>query len=201
MSARSPRLPRRSLLCGLAGATIALPFLEGLTTRDARAGAFPKRLVIFFTPNGTIADAWRPSGTGTDFTLGEILAPLAPYKDDLVILRGLEVESSYHGPGDDSHWNAMGHMLTGTELIDLGGGVYWGGGISVDQFIAKHIGGTTKLPSLELCVEDNPATIASRMSYLGPVQPVPPEPSPVRVYDRLFGALPPELRQKRHSVL
>jgi len=71
----------------------------------------------------------------------------------------------------------------------------------VDQFIAKHIGGTTKLPSLELCVEDNPATIASRMSYLGPVQPVPPEPDPQRVFDRLFGTISPDLRQKRHSVL
>jgi hypothetical protein len=95
----------------------------------------------------------------------------------------------------------MGHMLTGTELIDVGGGVYWGGGISVDQRVAQEIGGATRFPSLELGVEPDPATVASRMSYLGPAQPVPPEPDPTRVFRRLFDGATAAERDQRKSVL
>jgi hypothetical protein len=133
--------------------------------------------------------------------LGDILAPLAPRQKDLVVLSGIDAESSYHGPGDASHWNGMGHMLTGTELVDVGGGVFWGGGISIDQFLAQKIGGQTRLPSLELAVEDGPGNVASRLSYLGAAQPVPPEPDPQKVFQRLFGGLTPEQIARRKSVL
>lgn len=200
-ASRPPRaFPRRRFLRGLAGAAVALPFLDSLG-RDAHALPFPKRLVIVFTPNGTIEGSFYPTGSEYDFTLGEILQPLAPHVASLLVLKGIDVESSYHGPGDDSHMNAMGHMLTATSLIDVGNGVYWGGGISVDQFIAQQIGGATKLASLELAVENNAATIDSRMSYLGPLQPVPPEPDPAKAYQRAFGEVPPELLAKRKSVL
>jgi hypothetical protein len=140
-------------------------------------------------------------GTETSFTLSDILAPLAPHQDQLVVLSGVDAESSYHGPGDNSHWNGMGHMLTGTELLDLGGGEYWGGGISVDQFVAQQIGQTTRLSSLELSVEDAPASVATRMSYLGPQQPLPPEPDPTKIFHRLFDGLTPEQIDQRKSVI
>src|SRR4051794_17302298 len=163
-------LPRRRFLRGAAGAALALPLLDAFVPDKARAATFPKRLVIVFTANGTVPDAWTPAGTETNFTLSEILSPLAPHQAELVVLSGIDAESSYHGPGDNSHWNGMGHMLTGTELLDLGDGAYWGGGISVDQRVAQSIGAGTRFPSLELGVDEVPATVASRMSYLGPSQ-------------------------------
>jgi hypothetical protein len=196
-----PRVPRRRFLRGLAGGALALPLLASLDSRSARAAPPPKRLIVFFSANGTIADAWRPTGGEDDFVLGEILAPLAPHRDQLLILGGIDAESSYHGPGDNSHWNGMGHMLTGTELVDLGGGTFSAGGISVDQHLAAKIGGATKLASLELAVETSPSTVSSRLSYLGAAQPVPPESDPQQVFHRLFGGLSPALRARRKSVL
>lgn len=195
------RVHRRRFLRGLAGSALALPLLDGLTSGTARSAPHPKRLVVFFSANGTIDGAWRPTGGEKDFVLGEILAPLAPHRNDLLILAGIDAESSYHGPGDNSHWNGMGHMLTGTELVSLGGGVFSAGGISVDQHLAKQIGGSTKLASLELAVEESPSTISSRLAYLGAAQPVPPESDPQKVFHRLFGGLSPDLKAQRKSVL
>jgi hypothetical protein len=197
----SQRFPRRLFLRGAAGAALALPLLDAALPQKAAASPFPKRLVIFFSANGTVTDAWTPSGIGTTFTLGEILAPLAPHQDDLVVVQGVDGVSSYHGPGDGAHWNGMGHMLTGTELVDGGDGTYWGGGISVDQRVAEVVGAATPFPSLELAVEENPATVLSRMSYLGAGQPVPPEPDPTAVFRRLFDGQTPAQRAQRQSVL
>ncbi len=196
-----PRVPRRRFLRGLAGGALALPLLSSLDSRSARAAPPPKRLIVFFSANGTIADAWRPIGGEKDFVFSEILAPLAPHRDQLLILGGIDAESSYHGPGDNSHWNGMGHMLTGTELVDLGGGTFSAGGISVDQHLAAKIGGATQLASLELAVEASPSTVSSRLSYLGAAQPVPPESDPQKVFHRLFGGPSPALRAQRKSVL
>jgi hypothetical protein len=172
-----------------------------LDSRLASAVPLPKRLIIFFTPNGTVRESFTPTGGETDFKLGEILEPLAAHRDDLLILDGIDMESSYHGPGDNAHWSGMGHLLTGTSLIDLGEGVMWGGGISVDQLVAESASAETKIRSLELCVEQSAPTIIGRMSYLGPQKPVPPDPDPHRVYQRLFESATPEVRRARRSVL
>jgi hypothetical protein len=188
-------------LLGAGGVALALPLLEAFAPRGARASASPKRLVILFSANGTVKSNWKPSGTETNFTLSPILKPLSAFKDKLVIIDGVDAESSYHGPGDGGHANAMGHCLTGTELIDVGGGEYWGGGISVDQFIANKVGGATQLGSLALSVEDHPATVMTRMSYTAKQQPVPPIADPKAAFELAFTVIPPELVAKRKSVL
>lgn len=216
------KLSRRSFLRG-AGATVALPWLgamgcgrsggAGVRASGAAASGFPKRFLVFFSANGTMPDAWKPSGGEADFTLGPILAPLEAHRGDLVIVDGVDQLSSNFGPGD-GHQKGMGHMLTGTELLEgdlfTGGGgelAGWGGGISVDQAIANAIGAQTRFRSLELGVQVRSATVWSRMSYLGPDQPVPPEDSPYNVFDRVFGDLGDdplgveEQRLKRHTVL
>ena len=44
-----------------------------------------KRLLVFFTPNGTIHDHWRPSGGETDaFPAGSVMESLTPHRDDLL---------------------------------------------------------------------------------------------------------------------
>ncbi len=192
---------RRRFLLGAGGVALALPLLEAFAPRGAQAAASPKRLVILFSANGTIKPNWRPTGTETNFTLSPILAPLAPYKSELVIIDGVDEESSYHGPGDQGHASAMGHLLTGTEMIDLGNGDYIGGGISVDQLIAKKVGSASMIGSLALSVEDHPATVMTRMSYTGKAQPVPPIADPRAAFEMAFTVIPPELVAKRKSVL
>jgi hypothetical protein len=219
-------ISRRSFLRGAGGVAISLPFLNvmgcgkssserevGRTTAAGGTLGAPKRFVVFFSANGTMPDAWRPSGGETGFTLGPILAPLAAHQNDIVVIDGVDMESSNHGPGD-GHQKGMGHMLTGTELLEgdlfTGGNgelAGWAGGISVDQAIANAIGGTTRFKSLELGVQVSGATVWSRMSYLAADQPIPPEDNPYNAFDRVFadlGADPlglQKLRAQRHSVL
>ncbi|AUX41943.1 hypothetical protein SOCE26_033680 [Sorangium cellulosum] len=187
------RLGRRAFLRGAGGLAVALPFLDAMSG-SASAVDFPKRFVVFFTGLGTVKKAWSPTGTETSFELGEILGPLDPFKDRLLVLEGIDMESAHHGPGDP-HQQGIGHALTGTELqegdlfpyaCNAAAKVGWGGGISVDQFLAAQLGQHTKLPSLELGVQVQHANVSSRLSYLGPGQPVPPEDDPRAAFDRLF---------------
>ncbi|WP_437759205.1 DUF1552 domain-containing protein [Sorangium sp. So ce1389] len=201
------RLDRRTFLRGAGGLAVALPFLDAMSG-SASAVEFPKRFVVFFTGLGTVKEAWQPTGTETAFELGEILAPLSPYRDKLLVIEGVDMESAYNGPGDP-HQQGIGQALTGTELqegtlfpyaCDPAALVGWGGGISVDQFLAARLGQRTKLSSLELGVQVQYANVSSRISYLGPGQPVPPEDDPRAVFDRLFNDLsadPADLERRR----
>ena len=204
------RLSRRTLLRG-AGVALALPALESMHPRSARAAvAAPKRFVSMFTANGTLYPKWVPTGTETDFTLSPILAPLEPHHTDLVVVSGLYQQ----GGGGDGHQNGMGGMLTGQSLNPgpfqggaNSGSAGWANGPSVDQKIASVIGGGTKLRSLELGVQVGSADDWGRMVYQGPNQPLTPEDNPTLAYGRLFGAAgtTPEafarLRARRKSVL
>jgi hypothetical protein len=207
------RLSRRHFLRGAGGVAVALPFL-GAMAGTARAVEFPKRFVVFFTGLGTVKSSWVPTGTEKEFTLSPILSPLAAFQEQLLVLEGLDMESAHHGPGDP-HQLGIAQALTATELMagDLfkyacsAQTVGWGGGISLDQFLAQQIGATTKFGSLELGVQVQHSNVSSRISYLGASQPVPPDDDPYGAFSRIFGDLSddPEslarLRSHRHHVL
>ena len=207
MSAARRRLGRRALLRGAGGIALSLPFLDAMSG-PASANTFPKRFIVFFTGLGTVKHAWAPSGTESDFQLSEILSPLAPHKDKLLVLEGLDMESAYHGPGDP-HQQGIGHALTGTELqegdlfpyaCNPNAKVGWGGGISLDQLLADQLGQTTRFPSLEFGVQVQNANVSSRISYRGPGQPVPPEDDPRAAFERIFTDLatdPESLARRR----
>ena len=90
---KNPQLSRRHFLRAAGGAAVALPLLSSL-----RAGAagetFPKRLVLMYTPNGVIPDAWWPLNvtSETSWDLNTIHKPLAPFKDRLLFLNGVDLE-------------------------------------------------------------------------------------------------------------
>src|SRR3954469_5900106 len=54
-------MTRRTVLRGVGGAVLALPFLEAMSTsmraQRAHAAAVPSRLVVLYFPNGTYGDA------------------------------------------------------------------------------------------------------------------------------------------------
>ncbi|MCC6623077.1 MAG: DUF1552 domain-containing protein, partial [Deltaproteobacteria bacterium] len=91
---------RRAFLRGAGGVAVGLPFLASMWPRRARAeeGAFPKRFIVFFSPNGTIERAWLPSGSETNFTFGQILQPLEAMKEKLLVLDGIDMTSAHNGP-------------------------------------------------------------------------------------------------------
>lgn len=211
MSRLLPRLSRRTVLRGLGGAAIALPWLEAFTPREAAGARLspPKRFVVMFSANGSLPSLWSPTGGETDFSLSPILSPLESHRDDLVIIKGVDQQ----GLGGDDHQVGIGGMLTGAPL-NFGpfAGVGappagWAGGPSVDQRIAAVLGNDTKLRSLELGVQVGSADNWGRMIYRASNQPLPPEDQPAAVYERVFADLHTEpgalarARARRASIL
>jgi len=188
----------RGVLAGLGGVAVGLPLLEAMHGSTAKAAAAPRRLVIFFTPNGTIPDAWVTGTSETDYTFGKILEPLNDHKKDLVVLTGIDNKAAmnYKAPGDD-HQRGMGTCLTGTDLqpgdtvggCDTCPGAGWANGPSVDQVIAQKVGKSSKLASMEFGVQVRSSDDWSRMSYSGAAQPMPPIDDPKIAYQRLFAGL------------
>src|SRR5437667_10411076 len=142
-------LPRRTVLRGL-GATLSLPFLEAMLpvwASGGRAAAKPlHRFQAFYVPNGMAMEYWLPKGEGSTFELSPILEPLAPFRNQMLVLSGLKANWNY------IHAGASGSFLTGTarggkteiEII---------ADVSMDQLLATHFAGETQLPSLELSMD------------------------------------------------
>lgn len=208
------RLNRRQLLVGAGGLTVALPLLRSIGA-EAQTLSPPKRLLLMYTPNGVIPDAWWPvaGGTETAFELGPIHQPLAPFKNRLVLFSGVDLDVARSGPGG-LHQRGIGGLFTGqrlqegTQFVDgCGQTAGWASGISVDQEVARHSGQGTLFASLELGVRALDNDVQGRISYAGAGRPLPPMNNPRDVYDRLFSMLGPaegtmdELLLRRRSVL
>ena len=189
------RLRRRGVLRALSAAGL-LPLARGGWAFAQPGGSPPRRLIFFYTPNGTIIPEWRPrpGATPRDFTLGRILRPLERHRDKLLVLGGVNMALADSGFGSH-HTRGMGGLLTGRPILR---GTFqsagpptagWGSGISVDQHIAKVVGASTRFRSLELGVRVIDAEVRGRLSYLGANQPLPPMESPQEVYGRLFAGL------------
>jgi hypothetical protein len=197
MSNQIMKFSRRTMLRGT-GAAVALPWLESM----AQTAAFPTRLVIVFSANGTITNSWKPTGTETNFTLSRILAPLQPHKSKLLVIDGVDCESAKHGPGSNGHDLSMGHLLTGTELVPgpQGAGAFGhlvdgsAGGPSIDQYIAAQLNPNTPFRTLELGVQAQNIfmPLPSRMVYKGRFQPLPAMNDPATTFSRLFSSLNPD---------
>jgi hypothetical protein len=203
------KIHRRQLLRTLGAAALAAPFIR---VAGAKAIDPPKRFIFMLTGNGFQQNGWTASGAGATFTLGSSLRALDPFKSKLLIMRGLDNDVSYDGPGA-GHQKGVGAWLTGRPLNegDFGGGgdalSGWASGISVDQRIANVIGGETRLPSLELGVGVSGSNNRHRLAYTGSDAPLPPDSSPQRVYERVFAPIVGDagtlarLRRRRQSVL
>ncbi len=192
---------RRNFLKDLGVGSAALPFLSGLTSLNAlRADGQtpPKRLVIMFSPNGTLPNAFWPgedAGKESPLSLQPILEPLAAHRDQMLLLKG--VHNKIRGDGDN-HMRGMSCLLPATELLpgNIQGGsdtpAGWASGISIDQEIRNHLQASeatrTRFGSLEFGVAvPNRADPWTRMCYAGSDQPVAPIDDPGRMFQRLYG--------------
>src|SRR5450432_639872 len=109
------RITRRTLLRGAGHVAIALPFLEAMLKpgeSHAQAAVVPTRFIVFYTEGGTLLDKWRPTGTETQFTLSDMMAPLVPHQKDLLFLDGLDMDITQIGVGHP-HSRGMAGVLTG----------------------------------------------------------------------------------------
>lgn len=184
-----PHTPNRRDLLRLGGAgLIAAPFLRLLDPAAARAAELGgnQRLLLFFTPNGTVHNRWRPtmSGGSLSFPAGSILEPLDRHASRLLVM-----ESDFNV--GDNHEGGMSNMLTA------------GGDTSLDQVVADAIGGGTKFASLELGALTSAwgGSNQTRMCYRNGAF-VTPDDDPASVWSRMFGDLGDTTGlERRRSIL
>ena len=207
-------LPRRTVLRGL-GVTLSLPLLDAMSpalTALAKTAAKPvHRFQAIYVPNGMAMQHWTPEKDGRDFELTPILAPFAPFRDQLLVVSGLRASWAY------VHAGASASFLTGTprggqnETDVLAS-------TSMDQILARELGKTTQLGSLEVsmdkfanagqCTAGLSCAYTQTISWRTPTMPLPMENNPRAVFERLFGdsgsadpAVRRARRQQKQSIL
>jgi len=177
---------------------------------QSRAPKPTRRFQAFYVPNGMAMEYWTPKGDGRNFELSPILEPLAPYRDQMLVLSGIKANWNY------IHAGASGSFLTGTarggrneiEIV---------ADVSMDQLLARHFSKQTQIASLELAI-DAPANAGActgnlscvythTLSWRSPTQPLPMEWNPRAVFEKLFGdsgstdALARETRLRQHKSI
>jgi hypothetical protein len=195
-------LSRRTVLKG-AGITLALPLLDAMVpaaTPLAQTAASPKlRMGFFYIPHGAILgntshgaamDKWTPSGAGADFTLSPILKSLDPYKRYVTSFGNLSNQAMVGGV----HGFAPATWLSATRPDK--GSVGASMSATLDQIVAKQIGQSTSLPSLEVSSETTQQAAAcsgsacfynTTLSFRDAHSPLPMEFNPKKVFAMLFG--------------
>jgi len=148
-------LPRRTFLRGV-GAAVALPLLDSMVpVLGAAARIKPaRRLGVVYVPNGVIMDRWTPAAEGGAFELTPTLQPLASFRNQVLLLSGLNDNPAIPLPneGAGDHARAASTFLTGVHVRKTEGTDIQAG-ISMDQIAARELGKETQIASLELTLE------------------------------------------------
>jgi hypothetical protein len=187
-------------MLGIAGTSYFLPSLGGRSRAHADPPPIPRRIVFFYTEQGTLKRAWQPSipsvapdpvsitspWSTSDHTLGELHKPLESLKDRILLLDGLDMQSAWAdtSPAGNAHYAGETHALAAIDRLEP----TLAGGPSIDQVIAKSINSpnpVTRLPSLELYVDGQGQDIATAV-YAAAGEPIPMIGRPGAAYDRLF---------------
>jgi hypothetical protein len=189
-------LPRRTFLRGV-GASLALPLLDAMvpsmTALAATAAKPVRRLGFVYIPMGSTIAQWTPPGPAGRLTdLSPTLGSLAPVKDYLTVLTNLEIKNAYpgtHATSNAAFLSCATSKWTESTDYELA--------TTVDQVAAQHIGGDTRLPSLELAMDllttvgqcDNgyACVYQNNLSWSSPTTPLPAEAHPRIAFERLFG--------------
>ncbi len=200
-------LPRRTFIRGM-GATLALPLLDAMVpalTAAAKTSANPvRRLGFIYFPHGSVTWApegqnqWTPPGEGGALELSPILSGLDPVKHQMLVLTNMEHKNA-QGNGTDGnaeHTRSNASWLSAarpkmTEGADVRLAT------TVDQIAARELCRDTRLPSLELTLENSflvgncdngyNCVYVNTLSWSSPTTPLPMENNPRIVFERLFG--------------
>jgi hypothetical protein len=160
----------------------------------ATTSAPPVRMSCIYFPNGMWEKDWIPEKAGADYQLPFALEPLAPHREDVLVLTGLDKKHSHQG---DGHYAKTANYLTGLPVFKTTGKDLSVGQASLDQYCASRIGHLTPLPSLELGIDPVISGIdsnvgftrlyGSHISWRSATTPVAREIHPRLAWERLFG--------------
>jgi len=210
-------IPRRTFLRGV-GATLALPMLDCMMPAFALGSdkaAEAVRAVFIYGPNGRIMDLWTPQVEGAAFEITPTLEPLASFRDQMLVLSGLDIKAAdpWEAEPGGVHARPCAAYLTGIHPKPN-----QSMGISVDQLIARKFAKHTQLGSLEISLANSEHMGAAdgaysdayskTISWRGPTTPLPMEHNPRKVFGRLLGendSTDPAVRlrmvEKKRSIL
>ncbi|MFL2526578.1 MAG: DUF1552 domain-containing protein [Candidatus Azotimanducaceae bacterium] len=164
---------RRSFLRGT-GVALALPLLDIMGPRFARANAPTRRMVNICCTLGLYKDSWMPADEGKDYTPSEYLSIIDRHREKYTIFSGLSHEEQ---TGRQAH-NSEITWLTSARHPGMDG---FQNSISIDQVVADHLGYVTRYPSVVL------GTLTPQsQSYDKNGVMIPAHTSPAEVFKQMF---------------
>jgi hypothetical protein len=191
---------RRNVLRGL-GVGLALPWLESLSPRPARAQATAsptKRYLLYYFPCGT-ANFWNPQGEGAGdaWKLSALMEPLAAHKQYLQVLTNVGQEELYNaGRNPNPSHSLYAAPSFSCTVPDTREPII--GGPTVDQVIASSIGTASPFKSLQLgcatmvsSADGRHPSMTRSISWAASDQPLYKEVNPQAVFDSLVTQLAP----------
>jgi hypothetical protein len=203
------QLSRRKFLKGISATgalvQVGLPPLAAMFNFNGTAYAaglagqpIEKRFLLWWNGNGIPERYWIPRETGTDYELTPCLEPLAPVRDYVHVLSGIDnVAARLDGQGN-GHFSALCGLMTGTAYTGRGAA-----GASIDQILAAKIGTKSRFRSLQVGVaqESHGENVHRNMTWAGYERALPPEMIPHNLFDRLFGVKDQSWVDRKKSVL
>ena len=177
---------------------MALPFLEAMQARGAKAAKPPKRVAFFYTPNGVAQQAWHPKELGHNFALSPTLKPLEKVRQKISLFTNLD---RVKVAGTDGHAQAGACYLSTAAPDELSPAGY-PLKRTIDQVIADVAGKSTAFRSLELScnsfTDNRESVYFDNISWFGHGHVARSIKDPRKVFQRLFNV---QEHQANASVL
>jgi hypothetical protein len=194
------KLNRRTVLRGAGSIAIALPWLEIMGTEKlahAQAAVPAKRFLSIYTPGGTVAEDFWPTGDASAPVMNTITKPLEPHFAHVLLMKGISMTGIWHKMSGEQHQAGSVSFLTG---VPQPGGGQFPKSPSLDQVLATKISrGIKKVPSLQMAVRWATGKSKGLIHPINAVyfsdeaesKPISPQLDPQDIYATLFGALEP----------
>src|SRR5262249_7685819 len=138
-------IARRTILRGM-GSMLALPLLDSmapaLSAMQKTAGKPINRFGVMYVPNGMIMQNYPRLVEGPPYDLTPPLSALAPFREQVLVVSGLECIPTPGRPGG-AHAKASTRFLT--DVSPPTSETWLDAGISMDQILAQEVGKTTQV--------------------------------------------------------
>ena len=126
---------RRNFLRGAGGIAVGLPFLESMSTARASHQGQALRYLQFMHVQGTLVDEWAPSGSAQAMQLSNILSPLEPVRDEIIVVSNVSNPVAYE-------FGVNGHVDSGRTIFTCAansGNNNLANGPSIDQVLRHQV--------------------------------------------------------------